>query len=119
MNRPAQIMETYEQLIDQHLRDLLDGMVTEMFEIEDFAERMFIHPTHLSNVIKEISGTSACAVYQMKIIAVAMQLLDRPDMAIQDVAWALCFDPSQFTKWFKRIKGITPRQYRVQVTPQG
>ncbi len=111
-NRSAQLKEHYVQLIDKHLDDLISGKAHTMFEIEDFAKQMFIHPTHLSNTIKEVAGTSPCGVYQKKIMEVAEKLLADDTNSIYDVAIILTFEPSQFTKWFKRFFGITPREYR-------
>ncbi|MEO3403276.1 AraC family transcriptional regulator [Mucilaginibacter sp. CAU 1740] len=111
--RPHQILSQFIQLIDEHLADLIHHRATDMQEIENFAELMHIHPTHLSNTIKEVSGTSACGIYQTKIIETAKQLLADPSLTIRDIAFTLTFDPSQFTKWFKRLAGTTPKQYRA------
>lgn len=89
----------------------------DMYEIEDFAKLLFVHPTHLSNTIKEITGISACGVYQHKIMAVAERLLSDPSRTIRDIALTLTYEPSQFTKWFKKLSGITPRQFRQKLKP--
>jgi AraC-like DNA-binding protein len=114
--RPQQTLSQFIQLIDEHLADLTHHRTTDMHEIEDFAELMHIHPTHLSNTIKEVSGTSPCGIYQTKIIETAKQLLADPYLSIRDIAFILTFDPSQFTKWFKRLAGTTPKQYRAGLT---
>jgi AraC-like DNA-binding protein len=114
--RPEQLNELFVELIDQHLDDLIKGKVGDMFEIENFASLLFIHPTHLSNTIKETTGNSPCGVYQMKIMEVALKLLSDPTKSIHEIALSLTFDPSQFTKWFKRFNGITPKQYRKQLS---
>lgn len=111
-NRPEQITKDYINLIDSHLEDLVQGRADEMFEIENFAEKLFIHPTHLSNTIKQTTGGSPCDIYEVKIVAVAKGLLNDPERSIKDVALILTFDPSQFTKWFKRFAGTTPKAYR-------
>lgn len=113
--RPEQLKESFCHLIDRHLKDLVDGRAEEMFEIEDFAAQMFIHPVHLSNTIKEVTGGSACDIYQTKIMEVAQNLLSDSTNSIQDVALLLSFDPSQFSKWFKRFQGMTPREYRKRL----
>ncbi|SFM99172.1 AraC-type DNA-binding protein [Chitinophaga sp. YR627] len=113
--RPEQIKEQYCLLIDRHLNDLVNGLAEEMFEIEDFARLMFIHPTHLSNTIKTITGTSPCGIYQVKILEVAKKLLSDSSLPVRDTALLLTFEPSQFTKWFKRLAGCTPQQYRKQL----
>lgn len=115
-NRPEQIKQDYINLIDSHLEDLVQGRADEMFEIEDFAERLFIHPTHLSNTIKQLTGGSPCDIYEVKIVAVAKGLLNDRERSIKDVALLLTFNPSQFTKWFKRYAGTTPKAYRKSLS---
>ena len=110
--RPEQIRDEYLRLIDRHLEDLVHGGAEDMFEIEDLASQLFIHPTHLSNTIKAVTGESACGVYQLRIVAVAERLLADPKRSVRDVALMLTFEPSQFSKWFKRFNGQTPRAYR-------
>ena len=112
LTRPQQLTEAFKVLIDQHLADLVSNRATEMLEIEQFADLMHIHPTHLSNTIKEVTGNSACGIYQEKIVTLAQHLLLNPDYSIRDIALLLDFEPSQFTKWFKRFNGITPKTYR-------
>ena len=86
-----------------------------MYEIEQFAALLFVSPVHLSNTIREVTGNSACGIYQKKIMDVALRLLADPSIPIHDIALALTFDPSQFTKWFKRFQGITPREFRKKL----
>jgi AraC-like DNA-binding protein len=115
MNRPAEIKSQYEQLIDKHLDDLVQGRTSAMLEIEEFAEQLHIHPVHLSNTIKELTGISSCAIYHGKILETARRLLGNPDLTIRQIALQLTYEPSQFTKWFKRLGGMTPKQYRLQI----
>lgn len=112
--RPEQITEQYIRLIDEHLHNLISGKAIDMLEIEDFAGLLFIHPTHLSNTIKEQLGTSPCGVYQTKILETAQQLLSVTNKPIRQIALLLTYEPSQFTKWFKRFTGLTPKQFRQQ-----
>lgn len=114
MNRPSEITSAYIALIDQHLQDLVENKADRMFEIEDLARLLFIHPTHLSDTIRNTTGTSACGVYQLKIMESALRLLTDRSLSIKAVALLLTYEPSQFTKWFKRITKLTPKQYRAQ-----
>jgi AraC family transcriptional regulator, regulatory protein of adaptative response / methylphosphotriester-DNA alkyltransferase methyltransferase len=86
-----------------------------MLEIEDFAGLLFIQPTHLSDTVKSNTGTSACGVLQLKIMEQALRLLADQSLTIKEIALLLTYDPSQFTKWFKRITALTPKAYRTQL----
>jgi AraC-like DNA-binding protein len=111
-NRPTQLYERYRQLINLHLTDLVKGKAETMLDIEDFADQLCIHPTHLTNTMKALTGLSACGVFQLEIGHLAKELLADPDRNVKDVALLLDFEPSQFTKWFKRIYGMTPKTFR-------
>lgn len=111
-NRPQELTEAFRQAIDRHLADLIHHRATEMLEIEAFAEQLCVHPVHLSNTIKAVTGTSPCGIYQEKIIQVVRGLLANPDLSIRAIAFSLDFEPSQFSKWFRRFHGVTPAAYR-------
>ncbi len=115
MTRPEEIKLQYISLIDKHLDDLVQNKADRMFEIDDFAQLLFIHPTHLSNTIKETAGTSACGIHQVKILERALRLLADGSISIKEIALLLDYEPSQFTKWFKRFTQLTPKQYRAQL----
>lgn len=111
-DRPHQLTEAFEQLLDQHLDDLIHCRATEMNEITTFAKMLHVHPVHLSNIIKETTGTSPCGIYQKKITLLVRQLLSNPALSIREIGLLLDFEPSQFSKWFKRFHGISPKAYR-------
>jgi AraC-like DNA-binding protein len=87
-----------------------------MLEIRDFAALLHIHPTHLTNTIKQTSGRTPCDFFEARILAVAQQLLAETSLPINEIAAQLTYDPSNFTKFFKRFSGMTPKQYRSQAT---
>ena len=112
--RQHEITADFLREVDQHLADVVAGRVTEMWEIRDLAERLHIHPTHLSNTIKLTTGHSPCYFFEARIMDIARQQLLDPRRSVADVAQGLTFDPSNFTKFFKRFAGCTPKQYREE-----
>lgn len=116
--RQHQITEEYLREVEQHLSDFLEGREKRIFEIRDFAERLHIHPTHLSNTIKLTTGHHPCFYLEEKLIAVAKKKLEENEQSIQTIAESLTFDPSNFTKFFKRFTGQTPKQYRETASAQ-
>src|SRR5689334_24309068 len=98
MQRSEEIFKDYLRLLDRHLEDVLAGDVEEMFELREIASRLFIHPTHLSNVIKDLTGKHPCFFYEHKILDIAKTLLQNPDNSINEVARRLTYDPSKDRK---------------------
>lgn len=110
--RQHEITADFRRAVDRHVADVVAGRATEMWEIRDFAAQLCIHPTHLSNTLKLTTGHSPCHYFEEQIMAAAKQLLADPARSVADVAAQLTFDPSNFTKFFKRFAGCTPKQHR-------
>lgn len=110
--RATEIVDKYQKLLDQHIDDLRHGRAEGTFEINDFAEMLHIHPTHLSNTLHQTLGQSPCDLYENRLLSLAKELLSDLKMPVGDIARQLYYDPSNFTKFFKAYTGITPKQYR-------
>lgn len=78
-----------------------------------FANRLNITPNYLSARVKEYSGRTAMEWIEESVILEAKTMLKHTDLSIQEIAYKLNF-PTQsfFGKYFKRITGISPKQYK-------
>ena len=113
--RQHEITADFLKAVDQHLDEVLSGKVLDMFEIKDFADALHIHPTHLSNTIKLTTGKAPCFFVEDKIMNMAKEMLADASLPVAEIASRLTFDPSNFTKFFKRFAGMTPKSYREQI----
>jgi len=116
--RQHEITADFQRLVAAHVADVVAGRATEMLEVRDFAGQLFIHPTHLSNTLKLTTGHAPCFFFEASIMDAARQLLRDTSRPVADIAANLTFDPSNFTKFFKRFEGCTPKQYREQAWVQ-
>ncbi len=112
--RQKEIVNSYLQELDNHMAELKQGLVNKSLEIADFAAKLHIHPVHLSNTIKAVTGQSTCSLYEERLLNAAKELLTQTNMPIGQIAMQLTYDPSNFTKFFKTYTGITPKQFRQQ-----
>lgn len=112
--RPQQLTAAYMKALDSHLAEFRAGTADRAWEIRDFAERLFVHPTHLSNTVQEVTGRSPCDFYEEGMMNVARELLLTTDLSAAEVARRLTMDPSNFNKFFKRYEGLTPRRFREE-----
>ena len=113
--RQDEITAAFIKLLETHINDIDNRKVDRMLEINEFASMLFIHPTHLSNTIKLTTGKAPCDLFEEKLMVIAKRMLNDPKKSITDIAFNLAFDPSNFTKWFKRFEGTTPTQFRENI----
>jgi AraC-like DNA-binding protein len=112
LSRAEEITQTFIEKVHQHIEDIVEGRVDNMWHIKDFAAAMYIHPVHLSNTIKTYSQKAPCYFFEHRLMEVSRDLLLQPELTIADIAYKLTFDTSNFTKFFKRFEGVTPSEFR-------
>jgi AraC family transcriptional regulator of adaptative response / methylphosphotriester-DNA alkyltransferase methyltransferase len=112
--RQHELTTEFTRLVHAHVDDLVAGRATESLEIRDFASQLCIHPTHLSNTLRLTTGGPPCDIYERRLVAASQALLLDARLTIGEVAARLTYDPSNFTKFFKRFVGLTPKQFREQ-----
>jgi AraC-like DNA-binding protein len=111
-NRKAEIVSQFREILENHITDFIAGRINRLYEIKDIAEIVCLHPSHLSQVIKQQTGHHACYFYEHRLLEEAKTLLSDPSLAIKSVAHRLDYDVSNFTKFFKRFMAMTPSEYR-------
>ncbi|MFM9989081.1 helix-turn-helix domain-containing protein [Flavobacterium sp.] len=111
-SRQHDITTEYLNELDKHLLDIVEGRKTIMYEIRDFANIMHIHPTHLSNTVKLTTGNHPCYYFEEKILNISKSMLEKNENSISQIATLLTYDPSNFTKFFKKFANMTPKKYR-------
>lgn len=113
-HRKKELAKQYITELDDHILQLKQGKVDRAFEIRDLARILHVHPVHLSNTIKEVTGNSTCDLYEERLVKISKELLLQTDMSIASIARQLTYDPSNFTKFFKHFTGTTPKKFRDQ-----
>ena len=112
-SRKDEITTSFMQLVDQHIDDLLHDRADHLFKPRDFAAQLHIAAVHLTNTIKLTLNTSPCEIMEDRIILEARKLLDTTDLTVAGIGYKLGYqEPTNFTRFFKGLTGITPLQYR-------
>lgn len=116
LSRKEELTLEFFHLLDAHMEDILQGRIQYMYRIKDFADRLFIHPTHFSNTIKLTTGKSPCDFVEERVMEEARKLLADENLTVKEICYRLTFqEPTNFTKFFKAMEGITPNQYRKKI----
>ena len=84
--------------------------------LEFYANKLCVSPKHLSKVIKQTGGKIANDWIDEHVVLEAKALLKSTNMTIEQISDELNF-PSQsfFGKYFKRITGMSPKEYRTKI----
>lgn len=104
-SRQEEIFTKFTELLERHHK--------KEREIAFYADKMCITSKHLSQVIKDYTGKTALGIIEEYVISEAKSMLLSTTMSIQQISDELNF-PSQsvFGKYFKRVAGISPSEYR-------
>lgn len=111
--RQTQIVNSFLSELDKHIQEIRQGKAEGALEVREMADRVHVHPTHLSNTISQALGKSPCDIYEERLIALAKELLLTTPKSIAEIAHQMTYDPSNFTKFFKHFEGVTPKQFRT------
>jgi len=104
-NRNEQLVDNFIHLIQTHFKKNRN--------IEFYADKLCLTPKYLSTVIKQASGKPAGEWIDERTILEAKAYLKSTNMTIQQIADDLNFSTqSSFGKYFKRIVGVSPKEYR-------
>ena len=91
----------------------LDEHYTEKIVLDDLAEKFFINKFYLSKIFRETYGTTINNYLISKRITRAKQLLRFTDMTVEEVGVAVGLeDANYFSRMFRKVEGISPREYR-------
>ena len=114
IKRSEEITKDYFAFLDNHLNDIVEGRVSKMMELNEIASAMFLSHTHLTDTIQQTMGHHPCHFYDLKIIEQSKKMLLTTKHSIADIANTLTYDPSNFSKFFKKFTGQTPGEFRKQ-----
>ena len=114
VTRRKEITENYFQFLDKHIEDVVLGKVDEFMEINQIASELFVSHKHLTDTVQKETGSHPCHFYDLKILDEAKKMLLETDKTISEIAKILTYDPSNFSKFFKKFIGQTPGQFRKE-----
>ena len=112
--RDSQIVKTFKRLLESQFKEVLENEQTEAkLQVQDFAQRLNLHPNYLNSVIKSKTGRTVNDWISMRTLSVAKSLLVGPTLSTKEIAYKLGFsEPTHFSRFFKKHTHLTPNSFR-------
>ncbi|MBR1688903.1 MAG: AraC family transcriptional regulator [Prevotella sp.] len=95
---------------------LLPEHFIEHRDVGFYADQLFITTTHLSRVVRQMTGRTVVDYINQMLLMEASWLLQTSGLSIAAISEQLHFsDQSSFGRFFTRMKGISPKKYRTRL----
>jgi len=94
----------------------LDANYKQPFRLEKVADALHLSPYHVSHVFKAYSGMTITDYLIRRRVREACVLLANTDLSVRQIAAELGgLSASHFSQMFRRVKGVTPEDYRGSI----
>ena len=91
----------------------INGHFAEPLELDELSRRFFISRSHLSRTFKEVTGFGFAEYVNITRVREAQRLLRETKTSVTRISEQVGFENfSHFGKMFKRLSGVSPREYR-------
>jgi AraC-like DNA-binding protein len=96
-----------------HFMHLLEKEFLLKKMVSDYAERLFLTPNYLNQIIKKLTGHSAGYHIRQRIVLEAKREAVYSDKSMKEIAYMLGFsDVCHFSKFFKKLTGMNFIDFR-------
>jgi AraC-like DNA-binding protein len=96
--------------------DLLPKHFVSEHGIEFYADALNVTPTYLSRAVRQVSGRTVVEYINRLLLMEAIWLLESTSLSIDEIAERINYaDSTTFGRFFFRMKGVTPREYRKRL----
>ena len=107
------VVARFEQLLIDRFRDRDAVFMNGLPPVKYFADKCCLTPNYFGDLVKKETGKTPVEFIQAKVIHLAKEQLHTTDDTVTEIAYRLGFQSSQhFNRYFKRITGFTPTEYR-------
>ena len=104
-NDQIDVIRKFNVLVDEHYKTKR--------KVSDYADLLFKSPKTLSNLFGIYNQKSPQQLIQERIALEARRMLHFTGLQNQEIAYELGFnDPAHFSKFFKKMTGFSPTEYR-------
>lgn len=107
--------------IAQKLTRQFKQLITKQFvtgqPVQDYAGQLSVSVNHLNKTVKATTGHTPGQLIRQEIVLEAKRLFQHTDLTATEIGYRLAFDdPSYFGRFFKREVGVSPGQFRQDMS---
>ena len=96
-------------------RQLLEKNFREVHTVQDYADLLNISARTLTKYVSQSTHCSPLQIINDRIVLEAKRQLQHTSLNIKEIGYGLGFeDPSYFVKFFKRLTGMMPSEFRKE-----
>lgn len=93
--------------------DLLESHFDQEHSVDWYADRVGVTSAHLNEICKKLRQQTALSLIHQRVLTEAQRNLIFTGKSAADISHLLGFsDPAYFSRFFKRLCGVTPKQFR-------
>jgi AraC family transcriptional activator of pobA len=105
----------FRKHLDDHFRAVLKGQVAAISNGSEIAKVLSVSADYMGTVVKKETGKTVTSWITERTITEAQSLIKNTSLSISEISYMLTFqDPTNFSKYFKKNTGFSPKQYRNQ-----
>ena len=105
----------FRKELDNYMHQLVIQKKFAMPTVARIAKDLYVNPNYLNSIIKRLTGKTASAHIQEKLVLEAKAFLVNTDFRVADIADKLGFENTPyFNRFFKKNTGFSPSAYRNQ-----
>jgi AraC family transcriptional regulator, transcriptional activator of pobA len=105
----------FRKEVDDYIQQLSKQQRNSLPTVSAIAGNLSVNANYLNSIVKNLTGKTASAHIQEKIMLEAKSFLIHTDLQVAEIAFRLGFkNTSYFNRFFKKTAGIVPSAYRKQ-----
>ena len=109
------LFNRFRREVDDYIQQLTSQRKMTTPTVSLIAKQLFVNSNYLNSSIKNLTGKTASAHIQEKVLLEAKSFLLHTDLQVSEIAFKLGFEnTSYFNRFFKKSTNLTPTEYRKE-----